>query len=169
MLLYLLNHIIDECLFIFQMHSYCWFQIWYSSCPFRRLATTKFEPTDARKALPCFDEPAMKATFSTVIVHDTDYTALSNMPVYKQQSLPNGRFASHFKKSVPMSTYLLAFIVCDFKYTNVTTGVYNNITVSRKKCGSWDKFQMWDFNVIQVQTCWKHKEFLILQHVSVEQ
>lgn len=95
----------------------------------RRLATTKFEPTDARKALPCFDEPAMKATFSTVIVHDTEYTALSNMPVYKQQSLPNGRIASHFKKSVPMSTYLLAFIVCDFKYTNATTGVYNNITL----------------------------------------
>ena len=97
---------------------------------FRRLATTKFEPTDARKALPCFDEPAMKATFSTVIVHDKDYKALSNMPVVKKQTLANGRIESHFKKSVPMSTYLLAFIVCDFKYTNATTGQYNNITVS---------------------------------------
>lgn len=96
----------------------------------RRLATTKFEPTDARKALPCFDEPAMKATFSTVIEHESDYTALSNMPVVQQRSLQNGRIASHFMKSVPMSTYLLAFIVCDFKYTNATTGVHNNITVS---------------------------------------
>lgn len=98
---------------------------------FRRLATTKFEPTDARKALPCFDEPAMKATFSTVIVHDKDYKALSNMPVVKKQTLSNGRIESHFKKSVPMSTYLLAFIVCDFKFTNATTGQHNNITVSQ--------------------------------------
>ena len=98
---------------------------------FRRLATTKFEPTDARKALPCFDEPEMKATFSTVIVHDKDYTALSNMPEERTENLPNGRVASHFMKSVPMSTYLLAFIVCDFKYTNATTGVHDNITVSQ--------------------------------------
>ena len=73
----------------------------------------------------------MKATFSTVIVHDKGYKALSNMPVVKKQALPNGRIESHFKKSVPMSTYLLAFIVCDFKFTNATTGQHNNITVSQ--------------------------------------
>lgn len=97
---------------------------------FRRLATTKFQPTDTRKALPCFDEPSMKATFSTVIVHDPDYRALSNMPVEKKKPLQNGRVASYFKKSVPMSTYLLAFIVCDFNYTEAKTGVHDNITVS---------------------------------------
>ena len=32
-----------------------------------------------------------------------------------------------------MPTYLLAFIVCDFKYTNATTGVHNNITVSENR------------------------------------
>ena len=72
----------------------------------------------------------MKATFSTVIVHEKDYRALSNMPLVKQKTLANGRIESHFQKTVPMSTYLLAFIVCDFKFVNATTGQYNNITVS---------------------------------------
>lgn len=71
----------------------------------------------------------MKATFSTVIVHEKDYKALSNMPVVKQEQLSNGRIESHFMKSVPMSTYLLAFIVCDFEFTNATTGQHKNITL----------------------------------------
>lgn len=48
---------------------------------FRAMATSKFEPVDARKAFPCFDEPNLKATFTTTLIHKPDFTALSNMPV----------------------------------------------------------------------------------------
>lgn len=44
------------------------------------MATSKFEPVDARKAFPCFDEPNLKATFTTTLIHKPDFTALSNMP-----------------------------------------------------------------------------------------
>lgn len=37
------------------------------------------EPTDARKAYPCFDEPAMKIRFTTTLVHLPEHVALSNM------------------------------------------------------------------------------------------
>ncbi len=85
----------------------------------RFLATTQFEPTDARRAFPCFDEPALKADFTMHITHDPNYHAVSNMPVANRSPNPgDGTVTSNFETSVRMSTYLVAFIVSDFKCMN---------------------------------------------------
>jgi len=47
----------------------------------RYLATTHFEPTYARSAFPCFDEPQFKARFKMSIIRDRFHIALFNMPV----------------------------------------------------------------------------------------
>uniref|UniRef100_A0A8D8TSY1 Aminopeptidase n=2 Tax=Cacopsylla melanoneura TaxID=428564 RepID=A0A8D8TSY1_9HEMI len=83
----------------------------------RLIATSKFEPTYARQAFPCFDEPSMKAKFLVKLVKPKDkYIALSNMNVKQstEDSPGPNQTTVEFEVSVPMSTYLVCFIVCDF-------------------------------------------------------
>ncbi|XP_018559565.1 aminopeptidase N [Lates calcarifer] len=87
------------------------------------VATTQMQPTDARKAFPCFDEPAMKAIFYITLIHDRGTVALSNGE--EKESSPVTIDNQHVQKTVfepteKMSTYLLAFIVSDFDFINNT-------------------------------------------------
>lgn len=82
----------------------------------RSIAATDHEPTDARKSFPCFDEPNKKATYNISIVHPKEYSALSNMPVEKEEVVDNNWKKTTFMKSVPMSTYLVCFAVHRFTY-----------------------------------------------------
>ncbi|XP_064472131.1 glutamyl aminopeptidase-like isoform X2 [Ornithodoros turicata] len=76
------------------------------------VAATQFEPTSARKAFPCFDEPGLKATFKLTIWHDSDLEAFANMGV-SSVGFDGGSRVTDFHTSLRMSTYLVAFVVCD--------------------------------------------------------
>lgn len=82
----------------------------------RWIATTHFEPTGARLAFPCWDEPEYKAVFEISIKHLSKYTAvISNMPAL--ETIPDGnKKITSFPPTKPMSTYLVAFVVSDYKY-----------------------------------------------------
>ena len=51
------------------------------------LVATQMAPTDARRVFPCFDEPAMKASFTIKLLHHKSFVAFSNMPNDKEPEM----------------------------------------------------------------------------------
>ncbi len=74
------------------------------------LAATQFEATDARRAFPCWDEPAFKAVFATTLVIDPQLTAVSNTSVISETT-ENNKKVLRFAETIKMSTYLVAFVL----------------------------------------------------------
>ena len=81
------------------------------------IAATQFEATDARRAFPCWDEPAFKAVFATTLVIDPELTAVSNTAVV-EESVQGGKKILRFADTIRMSTYLVAFVVGELEATD---------------------------------------------------
>jgi aminopeptidase N len=109
-----------------------------SKTKLRKYAVTQFESTDARRAFPCFDEPAFKATFAVTLTVDRGDTAISNGRVLSDA--PGPAITQHtvkFSTTAKMSSYLVAMTVGDFRCLD---GAADNIPI--RICATPDKRDM---------------------------
>ena len=80
------------------------------------IATTQFESTDARRAFPCFDEPEYKSVFSISMIVEKDQFCVSNAAIKNlDENYSKDLKKIDFEDTIPMSTYLVAFIVGPFE------------------------------------------------------
>src|ERR1700733_3131446 len=107
----------------------------------RNYAVTQFEPTDARRAFPSFDEPALKATFDIALAVDAGDTVISNTNIISDKPGPvAGKHTLRFATTPKMSTYLVAFLVGDFKCTQ---GKSDGVPI--RACSTPDKVELTRF------------------------
>ncbi|MDE3043965.1 MAG: hypothetical protein KGJ10_03975, partial [Acidobacteriota bacterium] len=83
------------------------------------IATTQFATTDARRAFPCWDDPAVKATYQVTLEVPEELAAFANTHEISSTPLGDGYREVVFAESMKMSTYLVAFVVGAFEATKV--------------------------------------------------
>ncbi|XP_014664771.1 PREDICTED: aminopeptidase N-like [Priapulus caudatus] len=81
---------------------------------------SQLESTSARRVFPCFDEPSFSPTYEAVIWRKKHHIALYNTPLLSS-SASGEWMIDRFGVTLPMPTYLNAFVVCDFSMIETET------------------------------------------------
>ncbi|MBU2179324.1 MAG: M1 family peptidase, partial [Gammaproteobacteria bacterium] len=97
-----------------------------------RMLSSQFEPGDARKLAPMWDEPSQKAVFNISIIEPKGQMAISNMPAQKRQPLADGRARVDFAPSVKMSSYLLYVGAGEYERISGRSGGIEHGVIAKK-------------------------------------
>ncbi|MBK7581791.1 MAG: M1 family metallopeptidase [Myxococcales bacterium] len=82
----------------------------------RAFAFTQFEPNDARRAFPCFDEPGFKLPFRLALTVPEGNLAVANTVELRRRDNPTTQLTTYeFAETEPLPSYLVAFAVGPFE------------------------------------------------------
>jgi aminopeptidase N len=108
----------------------------------KRLLATHFEPGNARRFVPCWDEPARKATFTLAVVAPKDMLVVSNMPVDTESELDDKRIYVRFQKTPKMSSYLLFLAIGELERLEAVSGSTIISLIAKKGSAEKGKFAL---------------------------
>ena len=98
----------------------------------KRALATQFEPGDARRFAPMWDQPNRRAVFSLTVTAPTNQMVIGNMPAAQTTPLAGGLTRTRFADTPSMPSYLLFLAVGDFeRVTRDVDGVELGVVVRR--------------------------------------
>jgi aminopeptidase N len=108
----------------------------------QRALFTQFENSDARRFIPCWDEPGVKAVYALSVEAPAGQMAVSNMPVAETRTAADGRVDTRFADTPRMSSYLLFFALGDFERIHRLVGKTDVGVVVRRGMTSQAQFAL---------------------------
>jgi aminopeptidase N len=83
------------------------------------LLYTWFVPAQARRAMPCFDQPDLKGRWTVTLEHPARWQSVAN-GAERDRRTTGDRVRVRFRQTQPLSTYVVAFVVGDMKVETET-------------------------------------------------
>jgi aminopeptidase N len=113
--------------------AYGWFRTKYDANGRQaHMLITQFEPSDARRLAPMWDQPNRRAVFALTVTAPQGWNAVSNTPVARREPLAGGRTRFHFADTPPMASYLVFLGVGDIdRITTQVDGVEIGVVTRR--------------------------------------
>src|SRR2546430_6890588 len=104
---------------------------------------TQFEPSDARRFFPCWDEPSFRSRFQLTAVVPENWLAVSNMPVESERKVgANIGKEVRFQPTPLMSSYLNVFVAGELDVIETKAGGTQIRVIATKGKAEWGRYAL---------------------------